>query len=1378
MSDQAQRITGLSPEKRELLLRRLRQKSEGTRQPIRRQGRTGESFPPSFAQQRLWFLNQLQPDSPFYNVPDTYQLTGRLDVRALERSFDALIRRHEVLRTTFDLVGGEPRQFINDPAPFRLPVTDLSGLAAHEREAETARLAGEEARRLFDLRRDPMLRASLLRLGDEDHVLLMSTHHIASDGWSRGVLMSELTTLYAAYSERRTPTLAELPVQYADFAVWQRDYLTGAVLDEQITYWRERLGGELPVLELPTDRPRPPIPTYRGAYYNLAFPKRVSAGLHALSREHGTTLFMTLLAVFQTLLHRYTGQTDIAVGTPVAGRSRAELEHLIGFFVNMLVLRIDLAGDPTFRELLGRVRQVALGAYAHQDVPFEKLVEELHPRRDMSRNPLFQVAFALQNAPGEDFALSGLAMTPLDVGSGSSRFDIECHLWETPEGVAGGLIYSTDLFDETTIARMVSHFGRLLEAVSTTPDARLSELPLMNDDERRQILSVWNGTRRPYPQQLCLHQLFEAQAARTPARVALVCGQERITYAELDARASRLASRLRAAGAQPEVLVGVLAERSTQMLIGILGALKSGAAYVPLDPQYPQERLAFMMKDSRMSVLLTQQRLTERVPSHDAHTVLLDDDTRDESSRNVSLSYDATPDNLAYIIYTSGSTGTPKGVAIPHRSAVAFLAWAIERFTPDELSATLASTSICFDLSIFELFAPLACGGRVMLAENALALPALPAASEVTLINTVPSAMAELVRMDAVPSSVGVVNLAGEPLKGALVAEVYRRANVRRVFNLYGPSEDTTYTTEALVERDSPREPTIGRPVSNGEVYVLDGHLRPVPPGITGELHVGGAKLARGYLNRPALTAERFIPHPFSEVPGARLYKTGDLARFLPDGRLDFVGRLDNQLKIRGFRIEPGEIETALARHAAVSEAAVVARAEADGDKRLVAYVACRPEASATPTELRAFLRERLPEHMIPTGFVLLDALPLTANGKINRRALQAITQSEPTRQGSFVAPRDALELQLARLWEEILRTSPVGVRDNFFDLGGHSLLAVRLLSQLRRQFARDLPLAALLQAQTIEELARLLRQDATAATTADTLVALRPDGSRTPFFCVHPVGGNVLCYLDLARRLDEQQPLYGLQANAQDVLSQHPPTIEALAASYIDALRAVQPDGRPYLLGGWSMGGVVAFEMARQLRAQGERVALVALLDSYAPHAHTPTRTPADQLLLQMFAEDLGRLCGVELMSNANGSHAETPDEHLSHLLRRGIEAGVVPPGIELDQLRQLFQIFKTNLQALASYAPEKYDGRVTLLRAGERFDGEGAEDECHGWSRLAAVVESHVVAGDHYTMLKRPHVDALAERLDACLEAALASGVSNESAATGMTKDHLWRV
>ena len=787
-----------------------------------------------------------------------------------------------------------------------------------------------------------------------------------------------------------------------------------------------------------------------------------------LSQREGVTLYMTLLAAFQTLLMRYVGQEDIAVGSPIAGRNRAEIEGLIGFFVNTLVLRTNLSGDPSFRELVRRVREVALGAYAHQDLPFEKLVEELHPERHLGQNPLFQVLFALQNAPAVSFELGGLEIVPISLEGRTARFDLEVYVWEKPGSLTCTFAYATDLFDAGTVARMMGHYQTLLEEIAADPNRRISELGILTKGERRQ-LEEWNETEVEYPRDRTVQGLFEEQVERTPGAEAVICGGERVTYGQLNERANRLAWHLRRRGVGPEVLVGLCVERSVEMVVGLLGILKAGGAYVPLDPAYPKQRVAFMLEDAGAPVVVTQQSLEGSLPEGKFRRVRLDADWPEivgESSENPPAQ--ASPENVAYVIYTSGSTGTPKGVAIEHHSTVALLAWAKELFSEGELDGVLASTSVCFDLSVFELFAPLVSGGKVVIAKDALELPQLPAAGEVTLVNTVPSAMTELLRVGDLPGSVKTVNLAGEPLGASLVGEILGRGTVGRVFDLYGPTEDTTYSTCA--QRSAQGPATIGRPISNKRAYILDGRLAPVPIGVAGDLYVAGAGVARGYLNRPELTAERFVGDPFRA--GARMYRTGDRARFLPGGDIQFLGRLDHQVKIRGYRIEIGEIEETLARHPEIRACAIAAWEETSGDKRLVGYVVPRNGSSPSVTQLRGFLKDTLPDYMVPSTFVFLDTLPMTPNGKLDRRALPAPDHTRPELEDAFVAPRNPIEEGLAEIWAQVLGLERIGVEDDFFELGGHSLLATQVVSRIRNAFRLELPLRALFEEPTVAALA------------------------------------------------------------------------------------------------------------------------------------------------------------------------------------------------------------------------------------------------------------------------------------------------------------------
>jgi amino acid adenylation domain-containing protein len=923
----------------------------------------------------------------------------------------------------------------------------------------------------------------LVKLAEESHLLLLTFHHVVSDGWSAGVLIRELDHLYRSFERGEAHALPALQIQYADFAVWQRSAAYAEVLKGGLEYWQRQLGDLPPALELPTDFPRPPRQRFRGRTLKFELTPALAEELRALGRREGTTLFMTLLAGWQALLARHTGQSEVVVGTPVAGRTRAEVEPLIGFFVNTLPLRTSLAGAPTVRELLRRVRETALGAFSHQDVPFELLVEELQPERDLSRAPLFQVLFILQNAHSESPALGDLGVEVLRTDSGTAKFDLTLSLEEASDGALRGWVeYDTDLFEQTTVERLVARYELLLRGMTRDAEHNVADLAMLTEAERTQLLEEFNDTRRDYEPPSTLPEMFSLQAAATPEATALVRGTQRLSYSELSRRVGLLAARLRSLGVRPEELVGVCAGRNVELVVALLAVMEAGGAYLPLDPAYPSERVSFMLEDARARVLLTERALVADLPAHNAQVVCLDelDWTCDvDASPQSEASLDAA--NLAYVIYTSGSTGRPKGVAISHASAVTLLRWSHEFFTPEELSRVLFSTSVCFDLSVFELFVPLTCGGAVVLAKDALALAELPTASEVTLVNTVPSAMVELLRMKAVPDSVRAVNLAGEALRRSLVDDIYAQcSSVARVVNLYGPTEDTTYSTWREAARGLAREPEIGRGVANTRAYVLDTNLRLVPRGVRGELYLAGEGLARGYLNRPELTAERFIPDPFGSVPGARMYRTGDVARWTVEGELEYFGRADHQVKIRGFRIELGEIETALGAQPGVRACVVVAREDARGQKQLAAYVAPEAGCELNVAELRRALRERLPEYMVPSAVVVLGELPLTPNGKVDRKRLPAPEQGAHALEGSFVAPRNALEELLAGYWGEVLGVSRVGVADNFFDLGGHSLLAVQIITRVRDTFQVELPLRDLFEEPTVAGLAdKLLQEEA-----------------------------------------------------------------------------------------------------------------------------------------------------------------------------------------------------------------------------------------------------------------------------------------------------------
>ena len=1043
-------------------------------QPVSRDG----EIPLSFAQQRLWFLDQLEPGNPFYNIPAVVYMTGLLDAAALEQAISEIIRRHEVLRTTFSTANGRPVQQTSKTLRLHIPLIKLPNLPEAEKESEVRRLINEEAKRPFDLAAGPLLRATLLQTGEREHVLLLTMHHIISDGWSMGVLMREVGVLYVSYANGRPSPLPELPVQYADFAHWQQNWLQGDVLQKQLAYWVQQLAGAPTILELPADRPRHPVQTYRGAYLRFELPGSLSQELNALSRREGVTLFMVLLAAFVTLLHRYTEQEDILVGTPIANRNRSEIEGLIGFFVNTLVLRAKLSPEISFLELVRQMREVTLGAYAHQDIPFEKLVDEFHPEREMSRSPLFQVMFALQNAPMGNVELPGLKLRLAAGDSGTSKFDLTMYLEESAGALIGAWEYSTDLFDETTIRRMTTHFRTLLESIVSDPQRLVRDLPLLPESERQQLLVEFNDTRTDFPQGLCLHQLFEEQAARTPESVALVFEDEEVSYHELNLRAEALAHHLRSLGVRPEVRVGILVERSVEMVVAVLGILKAGGAYVPLDPEYPAERLRFMLEDAEVSVLITQRRLVRSVTEHGARVCYLDDEAEGsvwQKPEEELAREEATAENLAYVIYTSGSTGTPKGVAIAHRSIVNFL---LSMCRTPGLSASdrlAAVATLAFDISILDLFLPLTVGGRVEVLSREIAsdghlLAARLAAGAASVLQATPATWRLLLSSGWSGSPQLKALCGGERLAEELAEEMI--ANTGEVWNMYGPTETTVWSSVSQVKAG---QVSLGGPIANMRFYVLDREMELVPVGVSGELYIGGEGVARGYLGRADLTADRFVPDPYGTQRGARLYRTGDVVRRVGEGNLAYIGRADYQVKVRGHRVELGEIEAALREHATIRDVCVLLREDVPGDQRLVAYVVTEEQQSPTVSELRAFLQERLPDYMLPAVFMMLEALPISPNGKVDRRALPVPEQGRPDLEQGYVAPRTAIEEALAGIWSQVLGVEQVGVNDNFFELGGDSILTIQIVSKAKSA-GLDFAPKQLFQHQTVAELATVVK--------------------------------------------------------------------------------------------------------------------------------------------------------------------------------------------------------------------------------------------------------------------------------------------------------------
>lgn len=1316
-----------------------------------------EHIPLSFSQQRLWLLDQITPHNPAYQIPGAVQLFGPLKVEALYKSLAEIVQRHEILRTTFPAVDGEPGQVINHAFQLEMPVVDLSHLSPPAQKAAARQVAEDAAAQPFDLATGPLLRVTLLHLNPENHILLIMMHHIVCDGWSLlRVFIREIAALYRAFVHGQPSPLPPLPIQYADFALWQQQWAQNEPMQRQLAYWQKQLAGIPSVLSLPTDHPRPAVQTFHGAVQSLPLSPSLSQSLQALSLAEGTTLFMTLLAAFQVLLCRYTAQEDIAVGTPIANRNRTELEDLMGFFVNTLVLRTDLSGNPSFKQLLARVKEVALDAYAHQDQPFEQLADILRPERDMSHNPLFQVMFIMQNLPEEAIELpdSGLTLKLWEIGNRSAKFDLTLSVEQVGDRLVPSFEYNTDLFEHSTIQQMLQHLEILLDAAANNRNCPILDLPLLTPPEREQILFTWNQTEQPDCLiESCLHELIEEQVARTPAAAAVIYADQVLTYQELNQRANQLAHTLREMGVGPETPVGICLERSLEMVVGLLGILKAGGLYVPLDPTYPPERIAFMMADSQITVLLTQAHLVAQLPPSIATVLCLDSEW--ERIGNAAASNPVTtitPEHAIYMIYTSGTTGHPKGAVNTHRGLVNRLLWMQKVYQLTGQDRVLQKTPFSFDVSGWEFFWPLLVGASMVMAKpeghkDSHYLIRLIQEQHITTLHFVPSMLYHFLAEPEVShcTSLKRVICSGEALAYELQGQFFAHLPEVELHNLYGPTEAAIDVTAWRCQPNARQTVPIGQPIANTQIYLLDKRLHPTPVGVPGELHIGGVNLARHYGQRPALTAAKFIPDPFGP-PGTRLYKTGDLARYWPDGTIEYLGRVDHQVKIRGFRIEPGEIEARLNQHPQIAASLVLVHKESPGNEQLLAYLVITQSPPPTITELRHFLQVKLPDYMIPAAFIYLDAFPLLPNGKIDRRALPAPDHARPDLAAGYTPPVTPIEETLADIWSGILGIDHIGIHDNFFELGGNSLLAVRLTARIQKQFDITIPLANLFQGATIESLARILERQ-TALMPPSSLVQIQPHGPKQPFFCVHPAGGNVLCYVDLARHLSIEQPFYGLQAQGITLQENKPlhTTIEAMAAHYVAELQAIQPVG-PYLLGGWSMGGTIAFEMAQQLRAQNQEVAFLALFDTPAIFTHENAGDVDEAELLANIAHQYHMPLSLQNLRQIE------PDNLLPYFIEQAKAANILPP--DLPQLRHYLDIYKLHNRIVIDYQPQPYDGPVTLFRASEDFSEE-RDDPTLGWQPFVTqAVTIYPVPGNHGTMALEPHVRTLARHLQICLD------------------------
>jgi amino acid adenylation domain-containing protein len=1377
--------------------------------PLRPADRSAR-LPLSFAQQRLWFLDQLQPASSAYSIGTTWHLRGPLARIPFQRSLNELVARHESLRTTFPIRDGQPFQQIAPVQTVPVPLLDLRALPKALRYRNARELTSAASLRSFDLARGPLLCVLLLQLETDAHVLLLTMHHIISDGWSMAVLIRELVAHYQAHLSGQLLRPPALSIQYADYALWQRNWLQGAVLEHQRSYWRTQLA-DLPMLDLPTDHPRQLGQAATGASAHTLLDATLLAELHTLSRRTNTTLFMILLAGWLTLLARYSRQDDLAVGSPIAGRTQRATEELIGFFVNTLVLRTRLRGNPSVRELIGRVREVTLGAYAHQDLPFERLVEELQPARDLAQQPLFQVMIALQNAPEAQIAVPGLEVAPFEMADGVAKFDLTIMLSEAADGLHMTVSYPPGRFEAATIMRMLGHARTLLGTLVADPTQRIGDLHLLTEAERWQLLTDWNRPTRASPPDACIHHLFAVHATCRPDAIALIApdahavagASAHLTYAALDQYANQFAHHLQAIGVGAEVRVGVALDRSLALVIALLGILKAGGAYVPLDLSYPTDQLAFILANTQASVLITTKESLVSYPSTLLATRIVVDPHADWPmiTRHPTTAPDSTvtADGLAYIIYTSGSTGTPRGSEVPHRSIPGYM-FGVSYAQFDEKQTWLQHSALMWDALTLELWSALLNGGRCVLFPGRIPLPqelgALLQAQGVTsvwltaalfnlIVDTAPAVLAQLSQ----------VLTGGEALSVAHMQRLRERLPTLQLVNGYGPSECTVFSTcyqiPPALDATAHTIP-IGRAIGDRQVYVLDARFALVPVGVPGELCVGGPALARGYLGRSDLTAERFVPNPFADAgrrmqdesglsscalcpsSGTRLYRTGDLVRYRPDGNIEFLGRIDQQTKIRGVRIEPGEIEAVLKQHPAVRECAVVVREKGVGDKQLVAYVVQgsadqgsgdasvehltpdprRGAIHRAPTgELRAFLQTKLPTALVPAVFVALDQLPLTSTGKVDRQALPKPESRQLAAADDPVQPRDRLEMRLVQIWEEVLDVRSIGRTDTFFELGGHSLLAIRLKDRIQQLLGRNVPLSLFFQGATLQDMADVLRQQTDGAVVSP-LVAIQPYGTKPPLFCVHPGLGDVFAYLPLARLLGPDQPLYGLRAAGLEGECQPIARIEQMAEYYLEAVLQHQPHG-PYLLSGWSFGGVVAFEMAQQLHSRGHTVHLLALLDASAIYCDHQPADLASELMLWILREGLGTAYNriMERIAYPDIRHLGV-DEQLDYFLTLAMQENLLPASLEISHARHFARVLRGNILALWRYKPLAYPGQVQLFRCEGAARSGVIRDRTLGWEQYATEpITIYSMPGEHSDLLSEPAISMLVAQLSAAI-------------------------
>lgn len=1321
------------------------------------------SSPLSFAQQRLWFLDQLNP-GPLYNVPVAVRLRGELDHDALRHAINSVIARHDALRTRFVIEDGNPMQIAAEATPRNLPEIDLTLQPEIRRENDLRQLLQREASRPFDLARDELFRTLLICAGDDEHVLFLNQHHIISDAWSLGVFFRELSFFYNNFVTERAAVAPMPPIQYADYAAWQHEWMETPAMPSQLDFWKAYLADAPPLLELPSDHARPASQSFRGGRATRLLRKSLAEKLKQLSHAENATLFMTLLTAFKILLQRYTRQDDLIVGSPIAGRNRLELEGVMGFFVNTLPLRTDLSGDPTFREALARVRKNTLDGYAHQDLPFERIVEEVQPERNPRYSPLVQTMFMLQTNEAKNFKLPGLSIEPIALDTGTSKFDLTLSVEEQGNGLLAQAEFCADLFSEATMERMLGHFENLLDGIAANPAQRIGEYQLPGEVERTQVLVKWNHTHTNYPREKTAVQLFEEQAAQTPNSTALIFGGKELSCHKLNERANQLARHLKQIGVQPNTMTGVCLERSFEMIITLLAILKAGGAYVSLDPAYPKERLKMMLEDAQLNILVTQEKWREHFKNEVPNLICLDADAKIIKRQNADNleTPGINPESPAYVSFTSGSTGRPKGVCIPHRGVVRLVKQTnYVHFSKSDIFLQLAP--IAFDASTFEIWGALLNGAAL-----AIYPPAAPSLAElgdfiqrngITTLWLTAGLFHQMVE-ENVSSLRGVRQLlaGGDVLSVPHVKKAMEQLPGCQIINGYGPTENTTFTCCHRILNTNGRSIPIGRPIANTQTYILDTYLHPVPIGVPGELFAGGDGLALGYLSQPQLTAEKFIPNPFSDEVVAKLYRTGDLARWLPDGTIEFLGRVDTQIKIRGFRIELSEIETALNHHGAVRECVVVAR-QNGSDKKLVAYFVAENSATVSSTELREHLRKTLPDYMVPSAFVPLPSLPLNANGKMDRKALPAPDELQFVSDKKSAAPRDEIETKLVKIWEEVLDVRPIGIDDHFFELGGHSLMALRLIARIENVFGKKIPVTTIFQSPSVAQLAEVLR-GGKAPVSASSIVEIQPKGTKPPLFFVHGVGGGMFWgYQNLSRHLGHDQPVFAFNSRGLDGREEFP-TIQEMAANYVADLKKFRSRG-PYFLGGYCFGGCVAIEMARQLVEQGEEVPFVALVNSIPPNAGYNQFHLTPRSFVKFF-KNLGywmnyvRQQPLKARRDFISWKLHSVGKRLARLFsfRKRLYDFDVHEVVDLSaQPKEVHDLWETHIRILFEHKPKPFPGRVTLFRT-PGYSMFCCFDEAYCWRKYAGEVDVKMIPGAHESILAEPNAGLVAEHIAAALE------------------------